>query len=483
MLAGDADGSGEAQSTSARPKGDPVRRTTRFLAAGAALVALAGTLFVAGPTAASGPKTYDPDATPIVYVGTTTTISVTIVNTSRNDIAFNGARVWVPSLLRDRVNGPIRSSSGSPTYDAATGRIQVSDANVGRRASLVVTVPVRLPCGATGTGTWTTDIRQSNDFNGTDNKFAMQGPDPTTTIAGACRLEFAVQPQDAAPGDRITGSDYDPSGPDVAVAVKDGRPSGSTTVSWLTGLSVSLASTPAATFTGTSATTVAGVASFPGLTTLVDGTYRLVASATGTTPATSAEFVVLRTRANVDCVSGDGSNCSTGIIRSVSGQTAAVEVQDQDGLEATLSASFGPSTIDCPYYDEVSDQLSFDVTVLNGFDLRGVTKTVTLTIADTRSALWEYQVCFQAPYEFPAIVLDGGNDSENLDLLLAAISLGEFAAEPVGGGEFRGLLLPCGLVAPVSPEQNLPCIQSRTDLGATVEIVLRTPAEDPGARW
>ena len=134
--------------------------------------------------------------------------------------------------------------------------------------------------------------------------------------------------------------------------------------------------------------------------------------------------------------------------------------------------------------------------------LAGKTKTVTLSVPvdGSKTNEWEYQVCFAAPYQFPAMVL--ANDGEDTDALFQALyqaisSDSLDAAWDDSVGQYVGLLLPCGLVcnqevlAPVTAANGTgtvtspaPCIERPVTFSdGFATIVVRTPAADPGARW
>src|SRR5205823_1524358 len=50
---------------------------------------------------------------------------------------------------------------------------------------VTVTFNATAPCTA-GSRTWTTRVKQSNDFSGTGNDFTRSVSDPTVTVTGAC---------------------------------------------------------------------------------------------------------------------------------------------------------------------------------------------------------------------------------------------------------------------------------------------------------
>jgi hypothetical protein len=178
--------------------------------------------------------------------------------------------------------------------------------------------------------------------------------------------------------------------------------------------------------------------------------------------------------ATVECKKGDGKPCATGTIASPNGNTASVVVNDGDGITATLTASLSAGALTCAEYSATSDQLIFDIDVTEG-SVVGVTKTVAFTqpTDPAKSEAWEYQVCFQAPYDFPALLPSQAVEDLNNDDYTGNTQVGGTAPNHT----YTGLLLPC------SAGKGVPCVASRLIGGADVTITVDVPALDPGMRF
>jgi hypothetical protein len=466
-------------------------RAWRMAIATAVIIGIAVTV----PSAiAAGQKEHDPGATPSVHGGTTANIDITIKNTSQaGNISAQAFRVYIPSTMavsqiQSVVKVPttaagtiIPATGAGGTLSQPTPYIEVIDANILRNRTYTIRISAIIPCDQKGTDyAFTTDVRQSNDFNGQNNQLPALSPDSspaTTNVATGCALVFTAQPQNALPGETITDTAFDPEGGDVKVAVKAADGAGAT-VTGFTG-NVSVVSAPATTLGGTTTRALAnGEASFGDLSIAAANTYTLVASTTGATNGTSDEFTV-DYGVTTTCTADDNEPCTTGVIPGPTmGTTGSVTINDEDGLTADLEASFrDDADIDCAGtgYVEFGDNLFVNVTNIAGGSTAGLTKTVTLTkpIPEGKPSVtgtdeWRYQLCFQSYEQFEAIP-NFSTAQENFDNLLQALSNGDFtdpaelvpADERVLGDksdpEYRGLLPKCSLVA-----DEVPCISSVT---------------------
>src|SRR5262249_51385077 len=118
--------------------------------------------------------------------------------------------------------------------------------------------------------TFTSFVKQSNDFNGTGNDFVITSPQPAVDIVGQCSLAFGTQPASQQKASDITGDAFGPplappSDAPIQVRVVDGG--GSNTVTWwLTAITLGIATNPGnGTLSGsTSANPVNGIATFSG---------------------------------------------------------------------------------------------------------------------------------------------------------------------------------------------------------------------------
>ena len=487
-----------------------VRQKTKHLALLFAVVAVVAAS-LPSIIEASGPKQHDPGATASVDGGTTAAIAVTIKNTSTSgNITAQGIRVYLDTDFSAGSVVSVAKAAGAAgtitpyalpngTLGAATPYIEILNANVSRNSTYTFTINARIPCAAQNTAySWRTDVRQSNDFNGTNNELPAISPDPTpavTTVATNCSLVFTAQPKHALPGQTITNVAFDPNAATkVKVAVKSG---GATpvTVTWFSG-TINLAYVPAAT---TSAGTLskalpaagAGEATFADLSiTAPTGSYRLKASATGLADVLSDSFSV-DNGITVTCTAGNSPICTTGNVPGpTSGTTGSVTVNDNDTLDATLTARFVTNDIDCAGYAEFGDRLFFDVQTTGS--LSGLTKTVTVTkpipagLPSGAGEEWRYQVCFQSRDPFAAIAYSSDAQA-NFDTLLKALSGGNVtsaaelvpvAARVIGdksAPEYRGLLPQCSLVSGVAP-----CLDGTpTFANGKVTFIGKVPAADP----
>jgi len=344
-------------------------KLTRYRAAAAVFaLSIVGGLLVTTATDATtgGPKTYTAVATtPALHSGSQTA-GITLTNTSRNKISFNSINLSVPAGLT--VSGPFTLQPAIGTVTLSGSTIQLRNLNTPQGSALTLSFNVTAAVQAVCTSyVFTSDVRQSNDFNGTLNKFVLVGSD--ATMSGPC------------------------------------------------------------------------------------------------------------SSSNVTCTAGDSQPCATGVIESTNGNTASVTVQDGDAISANLSASVAPGALTCAEYAPTSDQLEFDIAVTAG-NLTGVTKIVTFKQHyDGTKQDWEYQACFQAPYDFPALLPSQ---------LAHDFATGDFSGNTTEApaGTFTGLLLPC------SAGYGVPCLVSTViDLGGTgtsddsVAITVEVPALDPGMRF
>ena len=153
--------------------------------------ALAGTL-VAGSlgvtliqTSSAAPqrKNYTSTATPTsISRGVYRPIAVTLTNLQNSNASFNGIRLTVPSVFE---MGSTSVSRG--TFTVSGQIIEVINADVAPGTSVTITQVVRAACNAPASSpSWTTDVRQANDFNGALNKFLVNGTEASVSISNPC---------------------------------------------------------------------------------------------------------------------------------------------------------------------------------------------------------------------------------------------------------------------------------------------------------
>lgn len=163
-------------------------------------------------------KNYSSTAFPTsVKRGVFTKITIEVKNLTTSNTSFSAVRLSVPSVFE---MGATTVSRG--ILSPGTGhRIEILNANVGPGTSLVVTQFVRADCSApTGAPLWTTDVRQSNDYNGSLNKFVLNGSDASVAISSPCHGALVT----CTAGDNEpcqTGDFTSPSGNVASIVVND----------------------------------------------------------------------------------------------------------------------------------------------------------------------------------------------------------------------------------------------------------------------
>jgi hypothetical protein len=357
----------------------------------ASLLAVAALAVPSGAAAATKPFSLvvSPSS---VAAGTATTMSVTLTNRTDQQ-QLGSADVTVPTGLTLRsasIPAPARVTISGST-------IQLRDLSLAPGTSATATVQVAAGC-APATLTWAAVAKQANDFNGPPGNNMDLDPSTsslTTTVAGACSLHFATQPQDARVGEHISGADFVPSGPPVQVEVVDGSgarvtSSGVTVTMSLTGGSAS------ARLSGTaSVPAVGGVASFADLSVDTAGTYRLQASSPGLQSAASDQFVVQQVAVpcfeDIDC-SAQASTPQTAV------ETTAFANSGIDAgfLQLSLDTGFRP---DCAGYDEFSGDWA---TVIGPDRAKLVSFAIDKQVmnASPNNGASFLQMCFAAPFRF-----------------------------------------------------------------------------------
>jgi hypothetical protein len=128
------------------------------------------------------------------------------------NVTLCSAATPCPGLVQDPSN---LSTSGSPprTWSASIGGGSIRLRNPGPTSAnrlrpgehVDVAVSATAPC-ANGETVWTTVAKQSNDFSGVGNDFAIVGTQPTVTVTGACGGldHFAV----SAPASSVAGESF-----------------------------------------------------------------------------------------------------------------------------------------------------------------------------------------------------------------------------------------------------------------------------------
>ena len=373
------------------------------------------------------------------------TITATVTNRTTQQ-QLGSANLTAPSQFS--VTQATLGGTGSATI--AGNVVQLRNLSLAPGASRTVSMQVDTSAAACSAGTfaWTVLAKQANDFNGPPgNNLDLDAANSalTTTVSGECGLRFFTPPADANPGQRITGTAFDPAGPPVAVEVVDGA--GNRVTSATPTITMALDGGPGS-LSGTKVVQAAsGLASFGDLSIGTAGTYRLVASAPGFGSVTSSSFSIgTACVEDVDCV----THAETA--ESIVDVTAFGNTRIDAGvLQLSLDTGFRP---DCVGYTEFSSDwaavLGPDRSKLVRFQ---IDKNVMNRQPNNGASF--LQMCFAAP--FPFATRPGTPLTQVGDM-------------------FVGLLPDCGVE---------PCVASRskTQAGDGV-ITARAPggADDPAYR-
>ncbi|MDP1795458.1 MAG: hypothetical protein Q8K63_15065, partial [Acidimicrobiales bacterium] len=154
-----------------------------------ALASTSGVLLAARSDAAADLKTYTATAdTPTLSAGSQS-VSITFKNTSRNKISFKAINVAVPSGLV--ASGPLAVNQTGATATLSGSTIQLRELTTAQNKSVTLTFTLTASISATCTPyAFTSDVRQSNDFNGTNNEFTLVGA--YASMTGPCSSSSVI---------------------------------------------------------------------------------------------------------------------------------------------------------------------------------------------------------------------------------------------------------------------------------------------------
>jgi hypothetical protein len=439
---------------------------TRALSA----LVLAVVFAVAGTTAAPASTTGKPFSAVVapgaVGAGATASFTLTLKNlTSQQQLG--SADVTVPAAFVPRSLAVPATAAPQPLSDRT---IRLRNLALPPGASLTIAVTADVPCGAPPSATWGVVAKQANNFQGPPgNDLTLLGSASslTTTVSGACRLRFVTQPGAALIGARVTGADFDPAGPRVAVEVVDGSGARVTSSSAVVTLTRSPLSTGIAAVGGGTATAVAGLATFPSLTLSAAGIYALDASSPGLAGASSGFFRVSQSvgacEPGVTCTATAQSSTRTSVeITSppAAGETARTFLTASFDVGQPLTCSgFSPLT-------PATDTILVEATSL----VRS--KTATLTIpkrlvnASPNNGASFLALCFGSPEPFTTVSGAPAQPQGTFDWNADGVP------EPV----YAGLLPPCG---------TAPCVSKRNKTGSgdgVIAVRLPSSLADPKMR-
>lgn len=375
-----------------------------------------------------------------VSAGATVRFTILVGNSTRNYDALTSARIAAPAGFRVRsvslpagVAGNVRVSGDTVTVSHA-----LREPGQALRLRVVVTTPLR--CGTLR------DVWRSRAWEGAPGApgteslaLVSAARRLITTVSTTCSLRFATEPHSAQVGQPITGADYAPSAPPVAVEVVDRlgtrvRASNPT-------VSIALATNPGGTSLSGTATARAahGLATFTNLSLGKAGDgYTLAAAARALHTVSSTGFD--ENQAGFSCA--QDQSCTT-VLKPGASSSFQVLADPESGQanagSLTLNADLG-TPLECSGYTPVdSHWYGFEMSSANR------SKTVTYTLSEPYPGAGALPLaltakfCFGASYEFTT----------------SAGTPAPAAALPDGSSGFIGVLPACPasgpcLVAPAS---------------------------------
>src|SRR5262249_15423720 len=285
--------------------------------------------------------------------------------------------------------------------------LQLRNLNLAPGKSVSVSATATMPCNPTAAPyTFTTQVKQSNDFLGTGNDFTITGAQPAVAIIGQCSLAFGTQPASQQKASDITSDAFlglAGGGHGIQVKVLDGG--GVNLVTWWhTAVVLGIATNPGGgTLSGTTSVLPSGgVATFstspgPNIDKAASG-YQLNATSDGivATPPKSNAFNIVdsgqRCRGGQTC-SGTTSNAKNSV--NVSGTAT----NDNDLLIITLGGPTAP-VIQCGAYIATTDTAQEDFVTSTGGPSGGLTSTMTLFAPFVTKPASKYIACLGSTEPF-----------------------------------------------------------------------------------
>ena len=444
------------------------RRRAALVASVSASLLLASGLSVGSAQAAPSTKYYTATVSPAAVDASVSAqaFTLTLTNCGRGTDGCSRASqqtLGSANIQVDPAFGNVSatvSTTGWYIQSASNGLIELrsnntTDLNPGQSIDIAVTADT--PAGI-GAYSWTTQVKQSNDFSGTGNDFTLSGSQPQVLVGFPDHLTFVTQPSTVQASTKTSLSSMSPA-PSVQVVQADGTP---VTVG---AAQVSLAADTANGDPGlggnTGVAAVDGLATFTSLTASnLGGGYQLQATATWSygnyqvslsTIQDSTPFDVVQVLTTCDpnktC---NGSANGTHTTVDVTGGSATTTDQLEiavgiDALQACLP--FTPP-----------NGLQVTRVLLDNRD-----KTITLTfdkylvnqVPNNGTPL--FTICFAAPW---------GN------WLTASGSAPTFSSTT---GEYVGILPDC-TASSLAPQN--PCVQSRSKHAADEIVTVSVPYQN-----
>jgi hypothetical protein len=424
------------------------RRSLPFHAA--LIAALAVALVAAGSLSAGAtvtPKRFTMVVAPAtVGAGSTTAFSVTFANQS--SVQLGAINLHVPPPL---VITAVSSPRGTWSLAGFGKNVQFRNLSLPAGQSFTATVTAKAPC-ADSYLTWTVMARQGNNYSGATFGLNAGSSAKTTTITGACHLEFtdSGQPTNAHPDETITSTPFDTGGGPVEVEALDGL-NNQLLVSIPITVAIGANPGPGMLSGTTLVTSSGGVADYSDLSIDTPGIdYTLIASSPGYVSGESATFTIamldVSCEPNVDCIGTLEDDTTSATVNAMA-----------DPFATDLLMSLVPGGPDCQGgdgdYEESSSTVIFSVT--GGTRVKQVSITIdsgTLPIEGFDPS-FRYQVCYESPTPFTD----------------------RFGAENVN----VGLLPDCDSEF---PESTAPCLLSKSFEGSVVTVTFLAPSGDPKGR-
>ncbi|MDX6286000.1 MAG: hypothetical protein QOG53_1485 [Frankiales bacterium] len=387
------------------------------------------------------PGKYTITATPTsVVAGSTTAYSVTITNASPPDSVdlLTAASFTLPSGF----SGVSATSPQSGwTVGTSGNTVSISGGSLIPNASVTIGASATAP-GTAGVYTWSSTA--SGLIGGvTASSFDRVGPEPSTTVTPATpsKVGFVQQPTNTKTGVAIS--------PAIKVAVQDAfgntvtTSSASVTLSTAYNPNTGNATNPSGNLPQTAAAS-AGIATFSNVIINQSGdNYRLSASSSGLTSATSNAFredtVVNSCAPNTTCTS-----------QTLSSNGTTAKVTDETGAQNDVYTL----ALDNPNADQCGKPVSGNEATFTNQDLSRYL-TVTMTLASSKRISGKtYGICFANKTSF--ITKSGAPATLGTD------------------GFWHGYLANCS-----TNGNQKPCLVSLTDNCGTLTAVFRSPPGDP----
>ena len=453
------------------------------------LVALlgAGAALILAATASAAFKPYSlvisPKSPALVAGGETVTLTATIHNENTTQQLGSGdvmapsgftvtaASVPAPATATPAAKCSLTDQNGHKQNGPC---VELRGLSLPAGGTVMVTMTVQTPaCVAPGSSwLWLAEFKQANDFSGqpgNDLNLDTVTSSPTTTLDGACSLSFSTEPHNAVIGQHITGTDWDPTGPAVAVQVldKNGNLVSTSTAQVTVGL---IRNPGAATLSGTLMQSASGgTASFGDLSLNLPGSpYQLGATSGTLTSAASSGFATATTdtacAANTSCTTNVGNGGGSGKVLANAGPGSGLLLESANENSGAQLSCKGYSSADPNTY-------SFLTTVDRS-------KVLTITIVDpsahlsgsAQKILKGQMICFGAPYDFTT----------------AAGTPAPAGTLPDGTSGFVGLLPNCsgsttGPCADTKSETTVP--DPNSPLGFDIVLVADIPSGLAGDPW